>query len=70
MCGQNSWVRVAYAGGRKQKAEGRLLGTDDFDCMDMKCFFLGCSLCDVPVKESLSTQSKDIAGARKDTTPL
>ena len=70
MCGQNSWVRVAYAGGRKQKAEGRLLGTDDLYCVDMKCFVLGCSLRDVPVKVCLSTQGKDITGARKDTTPL
>ena len=68
--GQNSWVRVAYAGRRKEKAEGRLLGRDDIYRVDMKCFVLGCSPRDAPVKEFLSTQGKDITGARKDTTPL
>lgn len=38
--------------------------------VDMKCFVLGRSLRDVSVKESLSTQGKEIAGARKDATSL
>lgn len=37
--------------------------------VDMKCFFLGCSLHDAVMKISLSTQGKPITRTRKDTTP-
>lgn len=70
VCGVSGFKTVAHAGGRKEKAVGRFLGRDNIYCVDMKWFVLGCSLCNAPVKESLSTQGKDIAGARKDTTSL
>lgn len=68
--GQNSQVKVACAGGRKEKAGWRLLGMDYIYPVGMKCFVLGCSLLGALIKVSLSTQGEGITRARKDTTAL
>lgn len=41
VCGVSGFKTVAYAGGRKEKAEGRSLGGDDTHCCRYEMFCSG-----------------------------